>query len=601
MFLKISIHLIVALIWFLPGFALAQDIIVPTPLNVKAEDNKRGREIKITWQRPQVGLPFEYNIYRSQTEGTLGSRIARGFVGEKYIDTKVNDNETYYYSVVAVDTISREESDPSSQVSAFSTDELPPDPPSNVRARAKDDGEITVSWNSVRNDKISSYAIYRHTSSASIGTQRARVNKTSYTEFGLNGGVTYYYSIKAIDIAGNESQPSEPVSIVAVNDDQSNLEVSGLAAEGTGRDGQIKISWQNPSLSNFAHNTIYRSLQSGDRGTPIAGGVRGRSFTDKNLENGRQYYYTVLSVSKGGVEHENRNQVHAAPFINKEAAPFEVRELLVVDRGDGVSLRLSWQNPLPTSYKTLNIYRSEQQGELGELIISGIRTGNYLDNKGILPDTRYYYTVKAVNDKGVESKNNIQVAGLATVAISSEGEDSDSDGDGLSDGWERRHGYHPRVPDLPTQDDDSDGLGLLDEYRNNSDPWDPDTDGDGFDDGTEVNNGYDPLGSGKKAPNKKAESNTIAGNFSYNKSRIPDLNQERELALELKNSLEKIFGTNQIPVSARNWYILVNSYIYGGYTISEIVHTLRFGPGLVHPSLPANAWRQSGEYKKNNI
>jgi len=33
----------------------------------------------------------------------------------------------------------------------------------------------------------------------------------------------------------------------------------------------------------------------------------------------------------------------------------------------------------------------------------------------------------------------------------------------------------------------------------------------------------------------------------------------------------------------------------------EIAHTLRKGPGLVHPSVPAQTWRESDEYKKKNI
>ncbi len=36
----------------------------------------------------------------------------------------------------------------------------------------------------------------------------------------------------------------------------------------------------------------------------------------------------------------------------------------------------------------------------------------------------------------------------------------------------------------------------------------------------------------------------------------------------------------------------MNSYIYGGYTIDEIKNTLVYGPGQVHPTIPASLWRK---------
>ncbi len=46
-------------------------------------------------------------------------------------------------------------------------------------------------------------------------------------------------------------------------------------------------------------------------------------------------------------------------------------------------------------------------------------------------------------------------------------------------------------------DIDGDGLNLLAEYENSTNPLNPDTDGDGYDDGKEVRDGYSPIGEGK--------------------------------------------------------------------------------------------------------
>jgi hypothetical protein len=54
---------------------------------------------------------------------------------------------------------------------------------------------------------------------------------------------------------------------------------------------------------------------------------------------------------------------------------------------------------------------------------------------------------------------------------------------------------------------------------------------------------------------------------------------------------------HELGVAAKDWSTLVNAYIYGGYTIDEIKNTLVYGPGLVHPTIPAVSWRKVTNYK----
>jgi hypothetical protein len=77
----------------------------------------------------------------------------------------------------------------------------------------------------------------------------------------------------------------------------------------------------------------------------------------------------------------------------------------------------------------------------------------------------------------------------------SEGENTEQGiipGDGLPDGWEVQWGFDPTQWTDPNADDDNDGLGLLQEYRNGTNPHLADTDGDGTNDGTEVANRTSP-------------------------------------------------------------------------------------------------------------
>jgi len=67
---------------------------------------------------------------------------------------------------------------------------------------------------------------------------------------------------------------------------------------------------------------------------------------------------------------------------------------------------------------------------------------------------------------------------------------------------------------------------------------------------------------------------------------------EDELRLELESVLgQKTYFSEEV------WEILVKAYVENGYTIEEIVDTIRYGPGAVHPEIPAGLWRQTKNYK----
>lgn len=84
--------------------------------------------------------------------------------------------------------------------------------------------------------------------------------------------------------------------------------------------------------------------------------------------------------------------------------------------------------------------------------------------------------------------------------------------------WLDRYQIRIEIEEDLAKDSDNDGLSLLEEYNNSTNPLDADTDKDGYNDGKEVRDGYNPVGEGR---------------LDLDKDGLPDF-WEKETGLDLK-------------------------------------------------------------------
>jgi hypothetical protein len=73
-------------------------------------------------------------------------------------------------------------------------------------------GTATLTWDANSEANLAEYKVYMGTQSGVYGTPISVGNTTSYTVGNLTGGRTYYFSLTAVDSAGNESERSAEVS-----------------------------------------------------------------------------------------------------------------------------------------------------------------------------------------------------------------------------------------------------------------------------------------------------------------------------------------------------------------------------------------------------
>ena len=184
--------------------------------------------ITITWEAPKTNIDgstpvnlLGYNVYRvaaskSQPAGSPLNQTP--LTTTRYDDKTFKFGEKYTYLVRAVSlgTLAKPvESLNSNSVELSQANIYPPSTPTLLPPGIAA-GRIALFWTASPEPDLAGYLIYR-----SIDPNLPKdwtiltpslLTRTTFTDENVEPGKTYYYYIRAVDNAGNKSQPSEVVS-----------------------------------------------------------------------------------------------------------------------------------------------------------------------------------------------------------------------------------------------------------------------------------------------------------------------------------------------------------------------------------------------------
>ena len=148
----------------------------------------------LRWNSASGGVS-RYELYRSTSNGSLGSRIYSGSA-TSHTDTGLSNGVTYYYTAKACNSSGCTQG--TQDYKRYSA----PKPTFNSGVAIYDtSGGFSLRWNSASGG-VSRYELYRSTSNGSLGSRIYSGSATSHTDTGLSNGVTYYYTAKACNSSG---------------------------------------------------------------------------------------------------------------------------------------------------------------------------------------------------------------------------------------------------------------------------------------------------------------------------------------------------------------------------------------------------------------
>jgi parallel beta-helix repeat protein len=345
--------------------------------------------VNLTWSPPadDGGSPItEYFIYRN---GSLFASVSS--TQHWYNDTSVVNGVNYTYTISANNSVG--EGPISSGVDT--TPKATPSAPQNMQVETGDE-YVHLTWDvPVSNGgfDITEYFIYRDGSLYDSGPS----TQLWYNDSGVTNGVTYNYSVSAINSVGEG-----PFSI-SVEGTPMTLPTAPQNLQVEPESGYVYLFWDAPEDDGGSFISEYFLYRNGTLFDTISGSQLW--YNDTDVINGVTYTYFVSAGNSVGPGPLTAN-VSATP-MGISSPPRNIQ----AEAGVGY-VRISWEAPsFDGGSPILNyaIYRGTNSGE--ETFLTEIQGVFYFNDTNVTDGQTYYYRVSAINSVG-EGVLSVEVSGI---------------------------------------------------------------------------------------------------------------------------------------------------------------------------------------------
>jgi fibronectin type 3 domain-containing protein len=319
-----------------------------------------------------------YILFRSK--GTTNSFVPINTVDaltRQFVDAGLEESTTYFYTVTAVDGSSNESGRASAvQVRTEGPDRVAPAPPQNLSAVADevDFGQVSLSWNASTQDTgggeltgLAGYIVFRSKGSTSsfVPIDTVATDTRQFINTNLESSTNYFYTVTAIDVAGNESARASFVSVQTNGPDQVAPEApSDLVAVAASSVGEVTVSWSPPTrdadggdLTGLSSYVVLRSKDNSNSFAPIdTVTTENNRYVDTGLDASTTYFYALRAV-----DNSSNSSVRSSSTSAKTAG---------IDSPSGISatagirkVTVSWTASSEESLIGYNIYRSTRSDQ----------------------------------------------------------------------------------------------------------------------------------------------------------------------------------------------------------------------------------------------
>ncbi len=153
---------------------------------------------------------------------------------------------------------------------------------------------VRLTWSGPANGH---YRIFRGAADA-MPVRLAESDKPEYVDTTADFGSPYRYFVQALTGDLQQSEISATVAVTPADTFPPAVPVGLMAVAGV---NSIELVWQRNTEDDFAGYHVYRSTEGGAP-QPIAGPLDAPTFSDRTVEIGKKYSYTVTATDRNGNE-----------------------------------------------------------------------------------------------------------------------------------------------------------------------------------------------------------------------------------------------------------------------------------------------------------
>ncbi len=254
-------------------------------------------------EKAYLRLPMSPSSTETIYWQNVGSVSAEELEGYSYNVTTLSDSGSQgipmYYFMVRAESYSSYVYWNSSPDSGYSVDNLPPITPQNAAILPMVNGSIDIHWNPDKVDPdVGHFSVYRSTSSGfpvNDGTRLQTTVDTTVTDSSTEVGQQYYYRVTAVDIHGNESQPTAELHTAALSVQLASMTATTLA---TG----VQLDWTTVSETNSLGFYVERRVQNTGAYATVSDLIPGAGTTLQQ----HHYQWTDTKVTDGNYNYRLR-------------------------------------------------------------------------------------------------------------------------------------------------------------------------------------------------------------------------------------------------------------------------------------------------------
>jgi len=362
--------------------------------------------VSVSWSAPADGgsAITGYRIYRATASGLETLYSSPVGTATSFTDTSVANGTTYFYKVTALNAVG--EGVLSNERSATPTAPATVPGAPSLNSASAGNGNVTLAWSAPASDggsAVTGYKVYRSIASGGQTFLATLGNVSSWTDWSVANGTTYFYKVTAVNAAGEgglsserSATPTAPASVPG----------APMLNSATGANSTVSLSWSAPSSDGGSAVTgyrVYRSTASGlETLLTTVGTVT--SWTDSTVVNGTTYYYKVSALNAVG-ESGLSNEVSAQPkaLLPPPSAPGAFAKISPANGKTGVRRPpvLTWQ--ASTGATSYQVCVSQTNGTCSNWTAV---SGTQYSVPGLQSRVTYYWQVRAVNANGVTAADS---------------------------------------------------------------------------------------------------------------------------------------------------------------------------------------------------